>query len=393
MAPRTWLPILALAAALGAWWGHHQGWWSAAGGDPVPGKGEDRGPVPVEAAPVTRGPIAERRTFTGTLEPHAEFLVAPKVSGRVEALAVDLGDRVARGQVVARLDDAEYQQALAQAAADREVARANLAEARSLLTIARRELARVEELRERGVTSESERDVAKAEALAAEAHVQVTRAQVARAEAALETARIRLGYTRVAAGWSGGRESRTVAERYVDEGQLVSANDPLVRIVELDPVTAVFHVTEANYGRLRPGQEAVLATDAYPGRTFTGRIARIAPVFRESTRQARVELRVDNPERLLKPGMYARARVTLERVADAVVVPAQALVTRDGETGVFRIAGDGARARWQSLTVGIREGERVQALGAEDLSGRVVTLGHQLVEDGSAVTVAEAEAP
>ncbi|NIR30343.1 MAG: HlyD family efflux transporter periplasmic adaptor subunit, partial [Gammaproteobacteria bacterium] len=70
--------------------------------------------------------------------------------------------------------------------------------------------------------------------------------------------------------------------------------------VELDPITAVFYVTERDYARLKPGQEAALSTDAYPGESFSGRIVRIAPVFRESTRQARVELRVANPDLRLK---------------------------------------------------------------------------------------------
>ena len=102
-----------------------------------------------------------------------------------------------------------------------------------------------------------------------------------RAEASLETANIRLGYTRITAGWSGGDDQRVVAERYVDEGETVSANTPLLRIVELDPITGVIFVTERDYARLQPGQEVLLlTTDAYPGEDFQGRIERIAPVFR-----------------------------------------------------------------------------------------------------------------
>jgi len=86
------------------------------------GKGATRA-VPVELAPIEHGPIARRRTFSGTLEPHAELVVAPKIAGRIEELAVDLADRVTRGQVVARLDDnAERLQAVAQAEADLAVA-------------------------------------------------------------------------------------------------------------------------------------------------------------------------------------------------------------------------------------------------------------------------------
>lgn len=351
----------------------------------APGAGGE--PVPVEVTALERGPIELQRTFTGTLEAAAEFVVAPKVSGRVERLSADLADRVSRGQVVALLDDAEYVQAVARAEAELEVARASHAEAESLLQIAERELQRIDQLRERGVTSESQRDVAKAEQLAKQAQVKVTRANIARAGAELEAARIRLGYTQVTAGWQGGSEQRVVAERYVDEGETVAANAPLLRIVELDPITAVFHVTERDYARLQTGQRATLATDAYPGATFLGRIQRIAPVFREATRQARVELQLPNPDLRLKPGMFVRATVTLERVEDTLIVPEQALTTRDGRKGVFLVGADGATALWREVQPGIRQDRRVQVSGA-GLAGRVVVLGQQLLDDGTPVRIA-----
>ena len=86
----------------------------------------------------------------------------------------------------------------------------------------------------------------------------------------------------------------------------------------------MFFVTERDYARLQTGQVASLTTDAFASETFSGTIQRIAPVFRESTRQARVELRVDNLELRLKPGMFVRATVILDRVEDAVIVPEQA---------------------------------------------------------------------
>jgi RND family efflux transporter MFP subunit len=347
--------------------------------------------VPVEVAAIERGPIELRRTFTGALEAHAEFVVAPKISGRIEQLNVDLADTVARGQLVAKLDDDEYVQAVTQAQADLAVARANLAEAESLLKIAERELERVDKLRQRGVSSESQRDVAKADQLAKQAHVEVSKAQVTRAQAALETARIRLGYTEVTADWRGGGERRVVAERYVDEGETVAANAPLLRIVELDPITAVLFVTERDYALLQPNQSATLKADSYPEASFRGRILRIAPVFRESTRQARVEIRVDNPQLYLKPGMFARATVVLRRVPETTIVPEQALATREGRSGVFVVDARSRSVAWREVEVGIRQDSRVQVAG-DGLVGQVVTLGQQLLDDGSAVSVAADEA-
>ncbi len=352
-----------------------------------PARRGDGGAVPVEVAAIERGPIEHRRVFTGTLNPIAEFVVAPKVSGRVERLNVDLADMVTRGQVVAKLDDDEYVQSVAQAEAEYAVAKANQVEAESLLSIAERELQRVEKLRARGVASESQHDTAKADQLAKQARVQVTRAEVLRAQASLETARIRLGYTNVAAGWRGGRDQRVVAERYVDDGETVAANAPLLRIVEMNPILAVFFVTERDYTLLRTGQAVVLHTDAYPGEGFEGHIARIAPVFRESTRQARVEVGVDNAELRLKPGLFVRATVVLKRVEDAVIVPEQALVRRDGRDGVFVVADDAGSVAWREVEVGFRNEGRVQVRG-DGLTQQVVTLGQQLLDDNTRVSIA-----
>jgi RND family efflux transporter MFP subunit len=353
---------------------------------------DTKGPAraaPVELAPIEQGPIERRRTFSGTLEPHAELVVAPKIAGRIEELAVDLADSVTRGLVVARLDNGEHLQAVAQAEADLAVARANLAEAKSLLAIAERELERVDQLRDRGVSSESQRDLAKADQLAKQAHLAVTEAQVSRSQAALATARIRLGYTEVAASWRGPGEERVVAERHVEEGETVSPNEPLYRLVDLDPIKGLIFVTEGDYALLEPGQAAELRTDAFPGEVFQGKIARIAPVFREATRQARVELEVDNPNLRLKPGMFIRATLVLERLAEATIVPVQALITRDGQEGVFVLARDGKSVAWRPVQPGVRQDERVQVTG-EGMVGRVVTLGQQLLEDGSAVSLPSA---
>jgi RND family efflux transporter MFP subunit len=342
--------------------------------------------APVEVGQIQRGLIELRRTFSGSLEAPNKFVVAPKVSGRVKSVHVDLADYVERGQTVAGLDDDEYLQAVVQAKADVAVARANLAEAKSALEIAAREMKRVETLLKRGVMSDSQFDAAKETQLTKQAQFEVAKAQLSRAEASLETANIRLGYTKVTADWTGGSEQRVVAERYVDEGETVSANTPLLSIVELHPITGVIFVTEKDYGRLRPGQSASLTTDAYPGERFLGRIDRIAPVFLQATRQARVELTIENAKERLKPGMFIRATVVLDRLADAFIVPEGALTKRGDRTGVFVVNEESQTVSWREVKVGIREGQRLQVEG-DGLSGRVVTLGQQLVDDGSKITI------
>jgi RND family efflux transporter MFP subunit len=384
MIPGKWKAFfgvfLLLAAGAGVWFYYNSGQSENAGIKPADI------PVPVEAAAIKQGQISLRRTFSGEIRSNAEFSVAPRVSGRIGRLTVDMADIVSRGQLVAQLDNDEYVQAVARAEAELEVVEANLAEARSALKTADRELERIETLRRRGVASESNLDAARAQQTEAAARVAVAEAQVTRALASAKTEKIRLGYTRVTADWNGGSEKRVVAERFVDEGDTVSANTPLVSIVELDPIIAVIFVTEKDYTRLKPGMPATLTTQAWPGRVFSGKIARIAPVFGQSTRQARVELLVENTDHSLKPGMFIRASVILRQVDDAVIVPEAAIIIRNDQPGVFVVDQDSEKALWQPVKVGILENGLIQVHGL-DPAGMVVTLGQQLIDDRSLVVI------
>lgn len=348
--------------------------------------------VPVEVARVERGAIELRRTFSGTLESTAEFSVAPKVSGRIESLKAALADELHNGDVVATLDSDEYTQELRQAEADLAVAEATLAEARSGKEIADRTMARQSTLRERGVASDAQFDTARAEQLSAEASLAVAEAQLNRAQSAVETARIRLSYTQVRARWTEGDTRRVVAQRMVEEGDTVAANTPLIRVVELDPIRAVIYVAERDYALLTAGQKVNITTDAYADRTFEGVISRVSPVFESNSRQARVELRVPNPDRLLKPGMFVRATAVLRRVEDTLIVPEVAVIHRANRSAVFVIDPDTATARLVSVETGIADAGRLQVT-SEGLSGLVVTLGQPLLDDGSPVKMPDAQAP
>ena len=349
-------------------------------------RSEGAQPAAVEVAPVERGTIELRRTFTGTLEARGRFVVAANVGGRVDRLLVDLADPVRQGQVIAELDDAEQTESVAEASAELAVMRANLADATSALKIAERELQRVESLSERGLVPDSEVDTVKSRHLARRTGLKVAEAELNQAEAAYRRARVRSGYTKVIANWSGDGEARVVAERHVAEGDTVAPNDPLITVVDLDPLIAVVYVTERDYGQLHVDQTATLTTEAYPTKRFPGVIRRIAPVFRQSSRQARMELEIANPDGLLKPGMFVRAELLLDRAEGATVVPLAAIANRDGKTGLFVVDASGSHVAWHPVDVGIQQEERVQVLG-NGIEGRVVTLGQQLIDDGAAITI------
>lgn len=360
----------------------------AAAGDNTK-KGKSDAPVAVETQSVRTGSIRDIGVFTGSLMPASQFVVAPKAAGWIKNLQVDIGDSVRRNDVVAVLNDEEFRRQVEQAGAELQVAKANAESTATDLELANREYERVMALREKQIASAAELDTASATYNAAQAQLKVAQAQMLQKEAALKAAELQLSYTQVRAFWEEGDADRVVGERFVDEGALVSVNQPIVSVLENNPLKAVVFVIERDYPKMSVGQEATVATDAYPGRTFRGTIRRIAPLLRENSRQARVEIEIANDEHLLKPGMFVRAQVLFASHEQATLVPITSLVRRDGKEGVFVVEKGGSqepatRARFVPVTTGIVNGEVAQ-VREPALTGVVVTLGNHLLEDGAKV--------
>lgn len=340
--------------------------------------------VAVLAEAVERKTMRREAEFTGSLVSASRFEVAPKVAGRLETLRVNIGDTLRRGDLVAVLDNEEYALGVAQARAELEVSRANIAEARSALDVAAREYARIRELRDQRVVSEAELDAAESQYRAAEARHQVSIAQIRQREAALQSAEVRLAYTRIHAAWQDGADERRVAERFVDEGAMLRVNDPVISVVDIRTVIAVVYVIERDFPEIRIGQTAEITTDAWPDARYEGRVIRKAPVLREESRQARVEIEIDNPEELLAPGMFVRARLLIAEHENTVVVPVAALVQRNGIQGVFTVDTDNMTARFVPVRSGITTSTEIEIIEPE-IDGLVITLGHHLLDDQSLI--------
>jgi RND family efflux transporter MFP subunit len=347
------------------------------------------GAVAVELTPVGTTTVRDVRVFTGTLRPASRFVVAPKVGGRLEQLTVQLGERVKRGQLIARIDDAEYKQQVLQAKAEMEVVAAGLQQCRTRLSLAKVELDRAKKLRIEKIASESEVDTAESEHRICLANEQVALAQQKQKQAAYKAAKVRLAYSRIHATWARGpeeREERYVGERFLDEGAMLTPNTPILSIVDIARLRAVIHVTERDYPRMKIAQTATITTDAFPGRSFPARILLISKVLREASRQARVELDVPNEKLRLKPGMFVRARVEFARHENATVVPRDALTRHKDRHGVFLIDKETKKARFVELKTGIIDGDQVEVLEPK-LSGFVATLGNHLLSDGASIVL------
>jgi len=356
------------------------------------GGGSPRGPAPVavEIQPITSSTIQNIGNFTGSVIPKSQFMISPKISGKLTQLYVNIGDQVIQGQLVAQLDDEEYRQQVIQAEADLQVAKANLEEARSTLEVAERELERVKQLHARGISADSELDAARGAFTSQEARVKVAQAQVANREAAYNAAQLRLSYTRIRATWEGGGNHRVVGERFVDQGGLLTVNAPILSILEIDPLIAVIHVSDKDYFKVQVGQKARISTDAVAGETVEGHIARIAPLLQETSREARIEIEFANPREIFKPGMFINARIEFEVHTDATVVPVSSIVRRNEREGVFIADVDNEKALFVPVTVGIVSGDLAEILEPNPLEGQVVVLGqHLLIPDSPIILSGE----
>ena len=215
----------------------------------------------------------------------------------------------------------------------------------------------------------------------------VTLAQLANQQAALETAKVRLSYTRIRAAWETEGGVRFVGERFVNAGAMLSSNTPILSVIELQPITAVIHVTEKDYFRLRTEQPVAPDERRLPG----AGVRRSAwpgsrPLLKETSREARVEVEVENADGALKPGMFVNARIEFVNKRRRDDRPHQR--PREPRRPAGAVPGRSSRdktAVFQPATVGIIEGDRAEIVEPAELKGYVITLGHHLLENGTAI--------
>ncbi len=351
-------------------------------------KGSGSGPrslrqssIAVEVDSVKTGSIKDIQQFTGSVFPYYQYIVAPKVSGRIIEIRKRIGDWIQRGEVIAKIDDAEYQQAVLEAEASLKIAQASMAEAESQFALAKQELERDKSLQKKGIASASELDASMTNYDAQQSRLKLAQAQVEQREAALKSAEIRLDYTVLVA-----TEPGFAGERFVDEGSLLTPNSPVISVLGIDNLIIRTTIIEKDYGRIQIGQNTEVEVDAFPNKYFKGTVARIAPMLQEASRMAQMEIEVVNDSLLLKPGMFARVNIVLAEKEKTQLVPSRSVVTRDGKKAIFLIDQENKKAIFSLVEIGIVTPEKTEIL-APQISGLVVTLGHHLLVDGTPVII------
>lgn len=377
---RKLLVVLLLAACVG-----YVGWvyYTTDAKDRNMRRGGRANVVAVETARIKKADLGDRVIFTGSIRAEERYDAAPKISGIIRQVNFNVGDIVRHGDVLAVLDDDEHILAVEKADAELRVAQATAKDAAAQLEISKRDFERSENLRREMVISAQEYDRADATLKAQEAKYETAVAQVRQAEAALKTARVILGYTRVTADWMDG-------QRYMDAGGLVNANTPILSVLDITTVRAIISVSEKEYPKIALEDRVLVTTDAFPGRRFVGRVSRIPQELGNLTREAEVEVAVDNLDRSLKPGMFVRADIEFQRRVGAAAAPLEAVVRRDdGSRGVYLVNEDRTQVSFQPITEGIVDGSWVELIDGNVLLDReVVVLGQHLLKDGITIRVA-----
>lgn len=336
----------------------------------------DAGAVRVLAARVHRADVDELAEASGTLEalPGRDVKLGALVPGVLVQLAVSEGDRVQKGQLLARVDPTAVRDAVSQAEAQRAQAKAQLA-ASGL------KLERAERAFKAGVAAGQEVDDARSQDAAARSAVQA-------AEAALSTARNQLARSELRAPFDG-----TVAHLFAAAGEPVEGNGkPLVEVADTGVLELHAHFPASEAARLRPGDAAEVSVEGAPQTAHPGQVVAIAPTVDPATGTVVARVRVANPDGALKAGAAGRARIVLAREKGVLVVPAAALVPLEQEgtpagsrrLAVERVGPDGAVTR-VAVEVGARAANEVEIRSGLAEGEVVVVQGAYALPDGARV--------
>jgi membrane fusion protein, multidrug efflux system len=342
--------------------------------------GQTRAPLAVALGQVTRAKIEEHIMVVGNLVADATVSVVPRAAGRLQEIDVRLGDRVTRGQRIAKIEDFELIQQVKQAEAAQEVAHATIRQREADLTLAETNVVRSRDLFERKILPRQTLDDNEARHLAAIAQLDLAKAQQTQSKARLDELQITLGNTVIMSPVNG-----FVSRRTVDPGAFVSQSAPVVDVVDITRVRLVANIVERDLKRLQPGNPTEVQVDAFPGETFKGRIARVSPVLDPTTRTAPIEIEIPNPSYRLLPGMYARVGISTGSRKEALVVPTNALVDLGGRRGVFVPRND--TAVFRIVQVGLEQPTVSEVLGGLVEDEQVITTGSAALRDGDRVVL------
>jgi membrane fusion protein, multidrug efflux system len=354
---------------------------SIGGGGKAKADSGDSGKVlEVKAVPVQSRQINRNVESVGSLFPYEEVVVSSEVEGKCEKVLVDVGDWVNQGQVLVEISPVELRLTAEQQTAALEQARARLGLPESVedlqdpaqaagvkkaaadLKDAEQKYQRAKELSDQGLlpmqsyeeaeshykSAQASYDLALQDARTLEASLKQYRASSALAQKKVQDASIRAPF------------SGYVKDRSVTIGQYVKVQSPVATILEEDPLRVRLAIPEKMAGWIAVGETFPFAVEAYPGRSFTGKISRIDPSVDSQTRTFQAEALVSNKDGVLKPGFFVHASVPSNRSENTLTAPNDALRYFYGVYSVYVV--NAGHLKQKEVTIGDRVGDQVEVL-------------------------------
>ena len=332
--------------------------------------------------------MLDERVYSGTTQAWSSFDIDPEISAKLVSLKFDIGDKIKKGDLIAQLDDSNYDQSVRQAEAELAVAKAKDVEVKALLKLRTSQYDRLKLLHERNATSDSEFENAESAMKVQEAALVQSEANIQNCEARLAAAKVKLDDTKIFAEWNTGSDIRHVGDRYVDEGTLVSPGKPILKIIEIDRIKARIPIIERDFRFLQVGQKAEVTTDAYPGAVFEGTVEMISNELAESTRTVVAILSIPNKDFRLRPGMFVRVRIVLSEHKNALTIPPNAILSRNERRGVFTVNEADSTATFVPVITGLEDRKRVEIISPQFEKGcKIVTVGNHKLENGKQIEI------
>jgi len=330
--------------------------------------------IPVYVTTVQKGNIKKTLRLTGNIEPWESVNIMPDISGKVKKIYVDNGDYVNKGQILAELDTRSIALMSQQAKAALSVAESNYNDAS-------KNWDRIKTLFERGTVSSQQYEKA-------QLGYEAAKAQLEQAKASLDIAQYQLDVSIMKAPFSG-----IIASKNMNEQETINPMMPggqgVLTLADLSKVKVHTAIPENQFRNVSPGLEAFLNVDAYPDEVFTGIVSKIDPTADPMSRTFGVEIVVPNENMLLRSGMFARVNLTIKEKTDVILIPVECVVKTPDENFVFVIENSVAHRR--DITLGLAESRMIEIIDGLQAGEHVVTVGKEMLKDGSLVQIKENE--
>lgn len=355
-------------------------------------------PIAVEVAKVTLGTVQSKSILSGKIQGRSEVPVVAKLPLKILSVEVEVGDEVQAGQVLVRLDPKDVAQQVRQAEAALAMAEAVLPPAvgesaaaegaRLANESAQADLARMEELHKQGAVSDQMLEQVRAKAAAAAAQYRgildkekAAWAQYDQAAAAVALARSQLEETTITAPISG-----VVSSLPVEAGQMVGSGTVVAMVVDMDEVKINVNISERDIPYVKNGQEVTAKIKSLNDQVVKGKLTALAPAADPRTQTFKAEIKIDNKDRVIKPGMFAEVSLNSVAAENVVVVPSRAILQK-GAHYVAYIIDENNIASVREVTLGLI-GENLTEIKSGLKEGeKVVVKGQHYLKDGSPVTV------